>query len=305
MDEMEEMRAEARRRWEAQQAEEKLKADQAAMFEMDHMPRRDSPPPQRSQSAKPPGGPPMASSTLQQEQPAAQGSSSSWQQPSQQPTQRPNGQAASSTSSPVYVPPNWSTPAPTLANHRPNGSAPFDGESMEDNGTVLAMCGCGGPGTGGPGEELFAMAGLHPPSQDSFEHFFREWFDREHFPQMSAELKKEMQQRARSQSFFRGLASQVKGWAMANTDERLQSDVWCSYLLQNVPPQYRTVGCIRFASVNLGSQAQPCWVTFWGVPHGQDQWHLPPWSGHEVDIGALLDELDGRGGMAALLAAAA
>jgi hypothetical protein len=151
------------------------------------------------------------------------------------------------------------------------------------------------------------LAGLPPPTEESFEQFFRGWFEQEHFPQFSQEVQRELRRRARSRGLIQGLASQVKGWAMANTDEQLQSDVWCSYFMQHAPPQYRVIGCLRIASINLGSQVVPCWASFWGVPgqHGIDHWALPPWTSLTVDSAALMDELDGRGGMTALFAAAA
>merc|ERR1712048_415633 len=116
-------------------------------------------------------------------------------------------------------------------------------------------------------------------------------------------LQKELQQRARSQGLFKGIAAQVKGWAMANTDDRLQADVWFNYFIKYAPPQFKTWGIARTASVNLGSQVQPCWVTFWGLPDAHDKWIISPWASVDADCGALLDELDGRGGMGALLAA--
>merc|ERR1712182_86693 len=123
-----------------------------------------------------------------------------------------------------------------------------------------------------------------------------------------------MGHRAKSKGFFSGLSSQVKKWAMANTDARLQSDVWCSYFLQNTPPRFRVFGCMKMASINLGSQAAPCWISFIGWPETEEQrlssggtgsegakWMLPPFGGGNADMAALLDELDGRGGLAALI----
>jgi hypothetical protein len=151
------------------------------------------------------------------------------------------------------------------------------------------------------------MAGLNPPSEATFEEFFRSWFEREHFPVMSEALKKELVVRAKSKGFFSGISSQVKKWAMANTDARLQSDVWCKYFTDNAPPKYQIFGCMRVASVNLGSQVVPCWLTFYGLPEqdGGAKWILLPFTHNQADISALLDELDGRGGMTALLQAAA
>jgi len=172
----------------------------------------------------------------------------------------------------------------------------------------MAMCGCGGPSSDGTSidQQLFAMAGLHPPSEESFEGFFRTWFEIEFFPDMSERLQRELVQRARSKGFFSGLSSQVKKWAMANTDARLQSDVWCAYFEHYAPPTFKTYACVRTASVNLGSQVAPCWVTFWGLPDAQGgRWVLPPWTRTTAAIDAVVDELDGRGGMTALITAAA
>merc|ERR1712087_275940 len=153
---------------------------------------------------------------------------------------------------------------------------------------------------------MFAMAGMHPPSEASFEAFFKGWFEQEHFPQMSEDVKRELVHRAKSKGFLSGLSSQIKKWAMANTDARLQSDAWGSYFEQYAPAQFKTFGCVRTAAVNLGSQARPCWVNFYGLPDAQgDRWILMPWTSTDADIDGILDELDGRGGMAALVAAAA
>merc|ERR1712070_1336667 len=164
------------------------------------------------------------------------------------------------------------------------------------------------------GQFFATVAGLHPPSDASFEAFFREWFDKEYFPAMNEDIKRELVHRAKSKGFFSGLSSQVKKWAMANTDERLQSDVWCTYFLQNNPPKFRVIGPVKMASINLGSQAAPCWIPFMGWPETTEQrlsgggagtegakWILPPFCRGNPDVAALLDELDGRGGMAALL----
>mmetsp|Transcript_65562 Transcript_65562/g.181757 ORF Transcript_65562/g.181757 Transcript_65562/m.181757 type:complete len:299 (-) Transcript_65562:115-1011(-) len=201
----------------------------------------------------------------------------------------------------AYRPPGWATSQRKVERSPP---AP----ELEGGGISMSMCGCGGTTTDGNSidQQLFALAGLSPPSEESFGRFFRTWFELEFFPGMSKALQSELVQRARSKGFFSGLSSQVKKWAMANTDARLQSDAWCAYFEQNAPPRFRTFGCVRTAAVNLGAQVQPCWVTFWGIPDAQgDRWILPPWTSTNADIGAVLDELDGRGGMAALVAAAA
>jgi len=148
------------------------------------------------------------------------------------------------------------------------------------------------------------MAGLSPPTEASFERYFSGWFEQEFFPDLSKRLQKELVQRANAKGFFSGLASQVKKWAMANTDARLQSDVWRAYFREHAPPRFRVFGCVRVASVNLGSQVVPCWISFWGLPgEGGDRWTIPPFTPTEPDVSAILDELDGRGGMTALLTA--
>lgn len=190
------------------------------------------------------------------------------------------------------------------------GNSAEDAALMEEAGIAMKMCGFGDQSGDPLGQQLCALAGFHPPSEESFRSFFRIWFEFQHFPAMSDALKYELVSRARSKGFFSGLSSQVKKWAMANADTRLQADTWHSYFIQNAPPTYNTYGCLRIAHVNLGAVARPCWVKFYGLPaapdarDNNDQWVLMPWTGHDVDISALVDELDGRGGMVALLEAA-
>jgi hypothetical protein len=204
----------------------------------------------------------------------------------------------------VYIPPSWHTAGqePDVAAPPPRGEP----DLIESESVSLPGCGCGGQGPGF-GEQMFAMAGMHPPSEASFEAFFKGWFERDHFPQLSEDVKRELVHRAKSKGFFSGLSSQVKKWAMANTDVRLQTDAWCNYFLQNAPPKYRVFGCMRVASINLGSQAVPCWLMFYGFPDKENgaTWFLPPFTHGTADVVALLDELDGRGGMAALVQAVA
>mmetsp|Transcript_28698 Transcript_28698/g.52273 ORF Transcript_28698/g.52273 Transcript_28698/m.52273 type:complete len:263 (-) Transcript_28698:83-871(-) len=203
--------------------------------------------------------------------------------------------------------PTSSTPLP-----RSNSSqTPLDDAMLEETTVALNMCGFAPKASSRESisQQLCAMAGLHPPSEQSFEHFFLGWFEHEHFPVFGEELKRELVRRARTKGFFSGLSSQVKKWAMANTDGRLQMEVWRTYFIENAPPKYKVFGCLRIASVNLGAQAKPCWVRFYGLPaspdhkDNADQWVIMPWANHFVDLDAVLDELDGRGGMAALLAA--
>mmetsp|Transcript_72265 Transcript_72265/g.164053 ORF Transcript_72265/g.164053 Transcript_72265/m.164053 type:complete len:308 (-) Transcript_72265:87-1010(-) len=305
-DPLEELRAEAKLRWEAQQAAEvKRKAVEDSLFELDRMPAPAQKQQEPAPAPKPAAAPAPAASASSAGPPAPQRQppqQQPWQQQQREQPQLPAerrtpGQSSSSAGPAVYTPPNWATAGP-----RPAGAE--DDPLMENEGISVPLCGWATT-EGNPGQQLFALAGLHPPTEASFEHFFHDWFEQEHFPVMSKKLQKELQHRARSRGFFNGIASQVKGWAMKNTDERLQADVWCNYLLKNAPPQYRTIGCVRTAAVNLGSQVKPCWLTFYGYSHQGDQWVLPPWASSDVDCSALMDELDGRGGMTALLSAAA
>lgn len=280
-DPMAELEAEMKKQREAKQAQARLKAKQDALLDLDRMPPEQDATKDSSSSSVP-----AASST------AAPGSA---------PTKVANANPA------VYIPPTWHTAGqePDLAPPPPVDRT--EPGSLIDNESIsLAMCGCGGPG-GGVGTQLFGMAGLHPPSDASFEDYFRGWFEQEHFPAMSEDLKRELVHRAKSKGFFSGISSQVKKWAMANTDARLQSDAWCAYFLQNAPPRFTTIGFMKQASVNLGSQVAPCWISFFGFPEkeGGAKWILPPFCGKSADIVAVLDELDGRGGMTALVAAAA
>lgn len=280
-----ELEAEMKKQREAKAAEARLKAQQQALFQLTAQGEDDP-----------------------REQPSNTGASSSSAAPSKGPA------SPSASAGAVFIPKSWHTagrePDLLVQDQRPDVTqmAVVENESIS-----MAMCGCGGPG-GGAGTQFFAMAGLHPPSDASFEAFFRGWFERDYFPTMCEDLKRELVHRAKSKGFFSGLSSQVKKWAMANTDERLQSDVWCTYFLSNAPPRFRVFGCMKMASVNLGSQVSPCWIPFMGFPESESQrlssggtgeegakWMLPPFCSGTADIAALLDELDGRGGMAALI----
>merc|ERR1719316_1919431 len=130
---------------------------------------------------------------------------------------------------------------------------------------------------------------MTPPSDQSFLDFFKEWFEETHFPKLNSLLKKEMVKRASEKSFFSGLSSQIKKWVHANSDPRLQSNVWYVYFKQHSPPTFSTFGCFRMAQVNMGSTAEPCVVRFYGYPG---------------DMPSILEELDERGGMAALVSSA-
>lgn len=304
VDPMEELEVEMKKQREAKLAESRLKAQQQALFDLDRMPAEE--PPQQQQAA--------AKSSSSSSAPLLSRGGGS---PSAGNNRSPNANADNAA---VFIPKSWHTAGqePDLLPANQQTDDRFDnGVVVENESITLGMCGCGGPG-GGASTQFFAMAGLHPPSDASFESFFRVWFETEFFPTMSEDLKRELVHRAKSKGFFSGLSSQVKKWAMANTDARLQSDVWCSYFIQNAPPRFRVIGPLKIASANLGSQAAPCWLSFWGFPENETQrlssggtgtegakWALPPFCGGSPDISALLDELDGRGGMTALLAAAA
>merc|ERR1719326_61938 len=118
-----------------------------------------------------------------------------------------------------------------------------------------------------------------------------------------------MVRRASEKSFFSGLSSQIKKWVMANSDPRLQSNVWYVYFKEHAPPTFQSFGCFRMAKVNMGSEADPCVVRFYGYP--QDKPGFPnlmgswfcepeiPWiTSNQGEMSSILDELDTRGGMA-------
>lgn len=295
---MEELQAEEERlHLEREQIENACKANASLFSDMDRMPvnadARGS-----SSSSRPPQSQPASSSpsvTAQLTVKADAGGSSS-----------SSGPAANSSQTkanvPAYVPPGWSGRVPK---HVSGGEGAET--CVEAAGISMPLCGCGLPHDGMPGSaQLLDMLGLQPPSVDSFDSYFHNWFQEEFFPILGEKLKKELVHRAKSKGFFSGLSSQVKKWAMANTDERLQADAWYAYFTQYSPPQFQSVGFVLQASVNLGSAAQPCLVTFWGLPdaHGNG-WMLPPWANYDVEMSGVLDELDERGGMSALVSAAA
>ena len=164
------------------------------------------------------------------------------------------------------------------------------------------MC---GPTSANPCTSAFGAMGVSLPSDSSFVPFFRKWFDECHFPKMSSELQKELHVRAESRGVLQGLTSQVRGWAMANMDKSLQADVWYLYICKRARPVYGNFCVARTATVNIGSMNVPCNVSFWGLPKAADHWMISPFAGCYVDYGALLDEVDAKGGFQALIAAAA
>mmetsp|Transcript_96077 Transcript_96077/g.200712 ORF Transcript_96077/g.200712 Transcript_96077/m.200712 type:complete len:257 (+) Transcript_96077:53-823(+) len=182
-------------------------------------------------------------------------------------------------------------------------ASPFVDDILIDEAPVL--CGCGLGNQGSIAEDLLALAGLKAPPEASFYPEFKQWFEEDYFPAMSNKLQKELVSRARSKGFFSGLSSQVKKTLMANTDARLQAEVWHAYFAQHHPPTFETYGCIRVATVNLGSVDQPCLTKFVGYQSkGLNHWTISPFASADPNISSVLDELDSRGGMAALLAAA-
>lgn len=170
---------------------------------------------------------------------------------------------------------------------------------VEDAGFTLDTC---GPLLANASSDLLLLGGLNLPSDSSFEIFFQHWFAKQHFPTMQMNLQQELQRRANNQGFFFGFAAQVKGAIIANTDCSLQADIWCDYFRRHSPPQFVDYVLFRTATMNIGTVAHPCWVTFYGFPSEHASWLLPPWVSPYVDCNLLLDEVDDRGGMAALFA---
>eukprot|EP00403_Amphidinium_massartii_P019641 CAMPEP_0178431892 /NCGR_PEP_ID=MMETSP0689_2-20121128/32097_1 /TAXON_ID=160604 /ORGANISM="Amphidinium massartii, Strain CS-259" /LENGTH=261 /DNA_ID=CAMNT_0020053849 /DNA_START=44 /DNA_END=829 /DNA_ORIENTATION=- len=187
----------------------------------------------------------------------------------------PKASPAAASSSSAYVPPSWETKR---------------GGDKDGDAAQTPLCG-------------FDMS---PPTERSFESFFKQWFIDEHFPMMSELLKKELVFRAKQKGFLSGLSSQFKKWAMSNTDPRLQADVWYSYFTQDCPPKFRTYLCFRTATVNLGAKKLPHEVTFYGYPEEKGgHWMLMPWTDHQGEVSAILDEIDGQGGLQQFLTSTA
>merc|ERR1719247_116229 len=178
---MADLEAELKKEREAQAAREaKLKAQQQALNDL-------RAPVNQSISAKP----------EQREEPAKANADSNFM-----PAASSSASGSDQPKNPgVYIPPSWHTAGqePVLAPSRPGGQG--EPELIDTESISLPGCGCGGSGPGF-GTQLFAMAGMHPPSEASFEEFFRGWFEREHFPQMSEDVKRELVHRAKSKGFF-------------------------------------------------------------------------------------------------------
>ena len=107
------------------------------------------------------------------------------------PQREPPRAQPTSSSAAIYTPPTWKMQAPPQAGlgGRPLGT---NGPVLDDGALVMPQC----------GEQLFALAGMSPPSEASFDRFFRTWFDKEHFPTMSDGVQRELQHRARSRGFL-------------------------------------------------------------------------------------------------------
>jgi len=210
----------------------------------------------------------------------------------------PPRQAASSTLHPAA--------SSAVSNRDPAFPADQHGRRNEETWPLLEgdapLSVCGAPSANNPCHKLLSFGGMNVSTIPSFEPFFHRWFLSHFFPAFSTKLKQELQKRANAQGFLNGLTAQFRSWAMSSS-ENLHSDVWYAYMSKKaLPPQFRDYCCFRTASVNLGSQAGPCWVMFWGF---NDSWSLVPWANTDVDTASLMDELESRGGWSALFAAAA
>lgn len=128
------------------------------------------------------------------------------------------------------------------------------------------------------------------PSHESFEPFFRHWYERLYFPQASQKFQYELTRRAKAQGPLNGVVSQFRSWLLGNNDS-FNSSVWYeSHARSALPPVFQDCCGIRTATVNLGTCAHPCQVTFWGM---DGRWFLPPWEFVDIDnISFFLDTAD-------------
>merc|ERR1712217_673747 len=103
-------------------------------------------------------------------------------------------------------------------------------------------------------------------------------------------LQYELTRRAKAQGPWSGAVTQFKGWLLGNNDPA-SSTVWYeSHARSALPPTYQDCCGVRTATVNLGTWAQPCQVTFWGM---DGRWFLPPWEFVDIDnISYFLDATD-------------
>merc|ERR1712115_770176 len=100
-----------------------------------------------------------------------------------------------------------------------------------------------------------------------------------------------MGERAKRQSnILDSLATQLKGWVMGQT-ESLQGMAWYELHVRHfcLPAAIGDVYFMRTATVNLGSRARPCNVTFWGI---YGRWLLNPLQSIDFENVSILDEID-------------
>eukprot|EP00927_Polykrikos_kofoidii_P044436 TRINITY_DN38400_c0_g1_i1.p1 TRINITY_DN38400_c0_g1~~TRINITY_DN38400_c0_g1_i1.p1 ORF type:complete len:227 (-),score=45.80 TRINITY_DN38400_c0_g1_i1:89-769(-) len=128
------------------------------------------------------------------------------------------------------------------------------------------------------------------PTAASFEPHFQEWFTAEYFPKVSQKLTRELQERAKKETFLTSLATQFKGWVIGKT-EGLQAAAWYELHVRHwcLPPRFGDFYFMKTACVNLGSRARPCIVTFWGL---NGWWMLSPFLHIDFENVSLLDEID-------------
>lgn len=139
------------------------------------------------------------------------------------------------------------------------------------------------------------------PSDDTFELFFKKWFQEVHWPKISEQVQQELARRARSQSFFAALALQFQAMVVGATEGlsgMLWYDMWAKQVL---PPQYGNYVCFRSAVVNLGTHEAPCPVTFYGA---NNTWFTVPWSKVDAQCASMLETVANAAGAATATAPA-
>lgn len=126
------------------------------------------------------------------------------------------------------------------------------------------------------------------PAVGQFEPFFRVWFTEEYFPKVSQQLQRELKERAKSQNLLDRWGSQIKGWMMDKT-ETLQASAWYELAVKHaLPARYSDLFVMRIATVNVGSNEQPCFISFWGI---NERWMLSPFITLDVDNVSVLDDM--------------
>mmetsp|Transcript_31356 Transcript_31356/g.86204 ORF Transcript_31356/g.86204 Transcript_31356/m.86204 type:complete len:238 (-) Transcript_31356:118-831(-) len=132
----------------------------------------------------------------------------------------------------------------------------------------------------------------HIPTQASFDHFFERWFTQDYFPRVSQKIQRELQERSKKENLFAAMGSQLKGWVMGKT-ESLQASVWYETTVKfALPARFANIFFMRTATVNLGSRARPCHVTFWGI---YETWMLSPLVTIDFENVSLLNEISRQG----------